>query len=146
MSEEVRDDDADAAGQPPEARHRRHRYPARTKAVFVRLGEDEYGAVARAADAVGVTPTTYVGMAALAAARETIPPVASPSREALVEVMRARTQVAKFGTNVNQAVAALNATGEAPAWLQDAVRLAAAAVRRLDESAQDLARRLEQRR
>ena len=47
----------------------------------------------------------------------TSPPASEPWREALLEVMAARTQVRRFGSNVNQAVRALNSTGEAPDWL-----------------------------
>jgi len=41
---------------------------------------------------------------------------------------------------VNQAVAQLNSTGEPPEWLVQAVELAARAVRRLDEAAEQLMR------
>jgi len=59
----------------------------------------------------------------------------------LAELVAARVQVRRFGGNVNQAVAALNATGEAPAWLASAVELAGRAVRRVDEAAEALMRR-----
>jgi hypothetical protein len=45
---------------------------------------------------------------ALAAARGTVPPAPSQTRQALAELMAARTQLRRFGTNVNQAVAALH--------------------------------------
>ena len=47
----------------------------------------------------------------------------------------------RFGGNVNQAVAALNSTGEAPEYLVRAVELTARAVRRVDEAAEALMRR-----
>jgi ABC-type transporter Mla subunit MlaD len=78
---------------------------------------------------------------ALAAARGTVPPTPSATRQALAELMAARTQLRRFGTNVNQAVAALNATGEAPEWLALAVETTARAVRRVDEAAEALMRR-----
>ena len=52
--------------------------------------------------------------------------------------MAARAQVRRFGGNVNQAVAALNSTGEAPDWLSQAVELTARAVGRVDAAAQQL--------
>ena len=78
---------------------------------------------------------------ALAAARGTVPPAPSQSREALVELMAARAQVRRFGGNVNQAVAQLNSTGEAPEWLGTAVELATRAVRQVDAAAEALMRR-----
>ena len=65
----------------------------------------------------------------------------SGERAALAELMSARVQVRRFGTNVNQAVAALNASGEAPEWLGQAVALAGRAVARVDEAAEALMRR-----
>ena len=80
---------------------------------------------------------------ALAAARGTAPPAPSASREALVELMAARAQVRRFGGNVNQAVAALNSTGEAPQWLAlaQAVELTTWAVARVDAAAEQMMRR-----
>jgi hypothetical protein len=49
--------------------------------------------------------------------------------------------VRRFGGNVNQAVAALNSTGEAPEWLGTAVELATRAVRQVDAAAEALMRR-----
>jgi hypothetical protein len=56
--------------------------------------------------------------------------------------MAARAQVRRFGSNVNQAVRTLHATGEPPEWLDRAVALAAKAVAELDEAAVRLTRRL----
>ena len=46
------------------------------------------------------------------------------------------------GTNLNQAVAALNATGQAPVWLERAVALSATAAERLDAVVSRIHRRL----
>jgi hypothetical protein len=123
------------------SRHREHRFPRRRRPVHVRFGEDEFAAIELAAGRAGLTPTGYVGAVALAAARGTVPPVPSASREALVELMAARAQVRRFGGNVNQAVAAFHSTGEAPEWLGTAVELATRAVRRVDAAAEALMRR-----
>jgi hypothetical protein len=114
----------------------------RTRAVLVRYADDEYDTVSVAAGRAGLTPTSYVAEAALAAARGTAPPSTSPLRELAVELMAARLQVRRFGVNVNQAVAALHATGRPPAWLADSVRLCDRAVARLDETAATIGRRL----
>lgn len=50
------------------------------------------------------------------------------------ELVDARVQVRRFGTLVNQAVAALHSTGQVPVELLSAVGLCARAVNRLDEA------------
>jgi len=96
--------------------------------------------LAEAARSAGLTPSGYAAEAALAAARGVRAPSLMPVREALVELMAARTQVRRFAVNVNQAVKALNATGEAPEWLATAVAITDRAVERLDGAAADLVR------
>ena len=138
---------ADGPQAPPEGaaavvtRHREHRFPGRRRPVQVRFGEEEFAAIELAAGRAGLTPTGYVGAVALAAARGTVPPAPSQSREALTELMAARAQVRRFGGNVNQAVAALNSTGETPQWLAQAVELTSRAVRQVDAAAEALMRR-----
>ena len=122
-------------------RHREHRFPGRRRPVQVRFGEEEFAAIELAAGRAGLTPTGYVGAVALAAARGTVPPAQSQSREALTELMAARAQVRRFGGNVNQAVAALNSTGETPQWLAQAVELTSRAVRQVDAAAEQMMRR-----
>ena len=122
-------------------RHREHRFPGRRRPVQVRFGEEEFAAIELAAGRAGLTPTGYVGAVALAAAQGTVPPAPSQSREALTELMAARAQVRRFGGNVNQAVAALNSTGETPQWLAQAVELTSRAVRQVDAAAEQLMRR-----
>jgi len=53
-------------------------------------------------------------------------------REAMIELFAVRKAINRFGTNVNQAVAALKSTGEAPVWLADAVGLCTRAVAAVD--------------
>ena len=123
-------------------RDRAHAFPGRRRAVQVRLSEQEYVELADAASRAGLTPTGYAAEAALAAARGSRPPSAEPWRQALTEVMAARTQVRRYATNVNQAVRELNATGEPPVWLDHAVALTNTAVAALDAAAEQLVRRL----
>ena len=49
--------------------------------------------------------------------------------------MEARTQVRRIGTNINQATAAINTTGDPPVWLEHALTITNRAVTRLDEAA-----------
>ncbi len=71
--------------QPVSTRQRRHRVTPRRKAVNVRFGLDEYAAIAGAANRVDLSPTAYVGTAALAAARGGAE-AGTPLREALSEL------------------------------------------------------------
>ena len=64
----------------------------------------------------------------------------SPLREALAEVMSAAGLVRRVGTNLNQAVARLNATGQPGDDLIPAAQFCARVVRRLDETAEQLRR------
>ena len=64
----------------------------------------------------------------------------SPLREALVELMAAAGLVRRIGTNLNQAVARLNATGQRGEDLLPAAQLCARVIRRLDEAAEHVRR------
>jgi hypothetical protein len=123
-------------------RDRAHLNPGRGRQLKLRYSEQEHSEVAQAAARAGLTPSGYAAEAALAAARSTRPPASEPWGQALAEVMAARTQVRRFGVNVNQAVRALNTTGQAPEALNRAVAVTDRAVARLDEAAQELVRRL----
>jgi len=123
-------------------RDRRHTFPGRQRSILLRCTDEEYTDLIAAASRSGLTPSGYAAEAAVAATRESAPPEAEPWREALAEVMEARTQVRRFGTNVNQAVRALNATGEPPEWLARAMVFTRSALEQLDQAATVLARRL----
>ena len=73
----------------------------------------------------------------MAAARGVPPASLDPSREALIELQSqlfdARVAVGRIGTNLNQAVAALNATGRAPEWLGRAATLCERRMIRIDD-------------
>ncbi len=124
------------------ARHRRHRFPARTVSVRARYDEGEMAVVAAAAARAGMTPSGYVAATALAAAAGSRPPDASGDRELLAELMQARLALRRFGVNLNQAVAALHSGAPAPVWLEQAVAGGHRAVARIDTAAAAVARRL----
>jgi hypothetical protein len=110
--------------------------------MMLRYDDAEFAAVLDAAKRSGLTPSGYAAEVALASATEGRPPEGDPLREALVELMQARTQVRRFAVNVNQAVAVLHRTGEAPEWIARATDLTTRSVARLDAVTAELARRL----
>ena len=116
-------------------RDRNHHRPGRPRQIKVRYTHEEYATIASAARDTGLTPTGYVAETALAAATNTQTHSTAPWRTALLELMEARTQVRRIGTNINQATAAINATGEPPVWLRTALAITGRAVAHLDEAA-----------
>ncbi len=103
--------------------------------MMLRYDENEFAAVSEAARRSGLTPSGFAAEVALAHATGGRPPKGEPLREALRELIAARTQVRRFAVNVNQAVAVLHGTGEAPEWLARATELTTRAVARLDAAA-----------
>ncbi|MEW9533624.1 hypothetical protein [Microbispora sp. NPDC049125] len=96
------------------------------------LTEEEYADFRTAAQRLGLAHGAYAAEAALAAARAANPPMPDPMREALIELMHASGQVRRIGVNLNQAVAALNATGVDPGNLLPYAAACLRAVQRLD--------------
>lgn len=110
---------------------RTHQFPGRDRRINLRLDADEHGEIVDAAGRLGITPSGFCAESALAAARGLTPPGGTIpgtgiTREELARLQRelfaAQSTVNVIGRNLNQAVAALNATGIAPDWLELAVR------------------------
>ncbi|MDT0262439.1 hypothetical protein [Jatrophihabitans lederbergiae] len=80
----------------------------------MRFDDAEYAALVAAANRADLSPTAYVGTAALAAARGTEAPGA-PIREALTELMQARTAAVRIGVAVNKLAAKALAGGDVTA-------------------------------
>jgi hypothetical protein len=137
-------------------RDRRHRFPARTRRITAAFTDDEYAMLATAARRVGLTPTGFCAQAAIACAAPAGdgPPStgrrvmvgADPGEEALAaiqaELSALRAAVVRVGTDLNQAVAALNVTGDAPIWLRQVVDACGRALAAVDEGASRVHRRL----
>ncbi len=132
---------ADDAGQAV-SRKRQYRHGPRAHGVYVRYDEEEFAALQAAAARSGLATTAYVGEASLAAARGSTPPATSLLYQLAEEMVTARRQVRRFGANVNQAVAALHSTGQAPDWLGAATRRCDQAVESLDAAVAAIVRRL----
>lgn len=137
-------------GEVPEAlppMQRQQHHTRRVHRIHARFSAEERAELDVAAASIGMTPTGFAALATLAAARgEPLALGAAQDREQLMRLQRqlfdARTAVNRFGNNVNQAVAALHATGEQPDWLGHAVALCTRAVRHLDGLIDDVHRRL----
>jgi hypothetical protein len=138
----------DEVGAALNGRPRAQHQSGRTFRLNARFSEQEQADIAIAAAAIGMTATGFAAEAALMAARGT--PMALDAmvqKEMFARVQRqlfeARTAVNRFGNNVNQAVAALHATGQPPIEaLEHATALCTRAVRNLDQLVDELHRRL----
>jgi hypothetical protein len=127
-------------------RDRRHRFPGRDCRLTPRFTADEVAEIEAAAAAVGVTTSGFCAEAALSAARGVRSAALDPDREGFADVQAelfdARVALGRIGTNLNQAVAAFNATGEPPDWLERVVVLCERRMHRLDEVIERVDRRL----
>src|SRR5690348_1584136 len=105
-------------------RDRERLNPRRVLRINPSFSAEEHAEVVAAARRAGLTPTGYCALAALALAKGAVVDERA-GFEALAglqaELFDVRTAVVRTGTNLNQAVAALNATGDAPMWLEHAV-------------------------
>lgn len=128
---------ADIAGR----RRSRQQVP-RPKVVQFSLTEEEFEQVSSAAARAGLARGAFAAETVLAAVRGSRASAAagSPLRDALIEMMSAAGLVRRIGTNLNQAVARLNATGQRGDDLLPAAQFCARVVRRLDETAEQLRR------
>ena len=110
---------------------RRARQPVpRTRVVEFTLSSEEYAVLAEAAGRAGMARRAYAAQAVLdAAANGTTVSGHDPLELVLIELMRAAGLVRRIGTNINQAVAKLSATGQ-PAG--DLPGYAAGSLRRAD--------------
>jgi hypothetical protein len=106
--------------------------------VRVWLDEDEYAVIAAAARASGLTPTGYAAEAALAAARRERQQTPHAHVQAVRELMTTRAQLRRYGNNLNQAARILNAGGDPPPWLRNAIALTDRVVHSIDQAVQDL--------
>jgi hypothetical protein len=112
----------------------------RQRTVQFSLSEREYAEVSEAAARSGLARGAFAAEATLATARGTQARVWSPLRAALAELMAAAGLVRRAGTNLNQAVARLNATGKRGEDLVPAAQFCARVIQRLDGAAEQVRR------
>ena len=114
----------------------------RGRRVEFTLTDGEFADLNTAAQLPGQSRGAYAAQAALAAARGGGSRAGVPLREALVQLMTAAGLVRRVGTNLNQAVARLNATGQCGDDLLPAAQFCVRVIRRLDEAAEHVRRNI----
>jgi hypothetical protein len=112
----------------------------RPKIVQYSLTEAEFDEVSDAAAQAGLARGAFAAEVTLAAARGLQARAGSPLRAALRELMTAAGLVRRIGTNFNQAVARLNATGQPGEDLVPSAEFCVRVIRRLDEAAEQVRR------
>jgi hypothetical protein len=121
-------------------RRRSRQLAPRPKVVQFSLTQDEFDLISEGAASAGLARGAFAAEVTLAAARGVQARSTSPLREALGELMAAASLVRRMGTNLNQAVAGLNATGQPGADLLPAAEFCVRVIRRLDEAAEEARR------
>jgi uncharacterized protein (DUF1778 family) len=115
----------------------RREYP-----VTVKLSKTEKAILSAAAQRAGMALAAYVCEAAMDAAEHRAVPVPKVHREMLAELFRVADLVRRAGTNLNQAVARLNSTGEPGADLGPSAAYCIRVLEHVDRAAELIRRRL----
>ena len=121
-------------------RRRSRETAARPKVVQFSLTYAEFGEISEAAASAGLARGAFAAEVTLAAARGAQARAASPLREALAELMEAAGLVRRIGTNLNQAVARLNATGQRGDDLLPSAEFCVRVIHRMDQAAEQVRR------
>jgi hypothetical protein len=132
----------ESASSMVQRRNRRTRSGAkRRRVLYILLSDEEHAAVSRAAERERLATAAWAALTLLAAATGKPRAENNQVREVLQAVMQVRGQAHRIGVNLNQAVAALN-SGEVSWTIQWYARAAAQTIRKLDDLADELKRRL----
>jgi hypothetical protein len=140
MNETRKHDGLQSAGS--RSRRRPRQEARRPHTVRFDLTEAEFAELEQAARQAGLARGAYAAEAALAAARGTATAPDTSFREALAELIRASGLVRRIGSNLNQAVAKLNATGQRSGDLLPYAQACLRRVERLDAAAERLRKTL----
>jgi hypothetical protein len=127
-------------GRMATVRRRSRQAVPRLRLVKFYLTDDELAELNEAAGQAGLARGAFAAEVTMAAARGRQARIGTPLREALVELMFAAGLVRRVGTNLNQAVARLNATGQRGEDLLPAAQFCTRVIRRLDEAAEHVRR------
>ena len=121
-------------------RRRSRQVASRPRVIQFSLTEEEFAEISEAATRAGLARGAFAAEMTLAAARGAQARAGSPLRSALIELMAAAGLVRRVGTNLNQAVARLNATGQRGEDLLPAAQFCVRVIHRLDEAAEHVRR------
>ena len=127
-------------GRVAAVRRRSRQAAPRLRLVKFFLTDDELAELDEAAGQAGLARGAFAAEVTMAAARGYSARISAPLREALVELMSAAGLVRRIGTNLNQAVARLNSTGQRGEDLLPAAQFCVRVIRRLDEAAEHVRR------
>lgn len=123
-------------------RRRSRQAVSRPRVIQFSLTEEEFDGISVAATRAGLAHGAFAAEVTLAAARGAQARAGSPLRGALIELMAAAGLVRRVGTNLNQAVARLNATGQRGEDLLHAAQFCVRVIHRLDEAAEQVRRNI----
>ncbi len=112
----------------------------RPRLVKFFLTDEELAELDEAAGQAGLARGAFAAEVTMAAARGHSARIGAPLREALVELISAAGLARRVGTNLNQAVGRLNATGQRGEDLLPAAQFCMRVIRRLDEAAEHVRR------
>ena len=121
-------------------RRRSRQAVSRPRVIQFSLTEEEFEEISGAATRAHLARGAFAAAVTLAAARGTQDRAGSPLRNALIELIAAAGLVRRVGTNLNQAVARLNATGQRGEDLLPAAQFCVRVIHRLDEAAEQVRR------
>jgi hypothetical protein len=125
---------------PATGRRRSPQPGPRLRLVKFFLTDDELAELDEAAGKAGLARGAFAAEVTMAAARGRSARISAPLREALVELISAAGLVRRARTNLNQAVARLNATGQRGKDLLPATQFCVRVIRRLDEAVEHVRR------
>jgi uncharacterized protein (DUF1778 family) len=121
---------------------RAHRSPRRSRAVLVRLDDEEYAAIAAAADQAGLTVAGYTAESALSHAHGCTTPTGDLRPTALKELIEARTQVRNQSNALRRALERAGSAGEGGLDISSLINTTNITVNRVDEAVAEIARSL----
>ncbi|MFF6903405.1 plasmid mobilization relaxosome protein MobC [Streptomyces hydrogenans] len=114
---------------------------ARATRIKVSYNDAEHALVQAAADQENQALASWVGRIALEVAEETVVPTSVTAKAVVAELIEARKQVKRIGTNYNQIAKVLNSEGEVEDAQMAAVhRALVTAIQRLDQATLQLMR------
>lgn len=131
----------DGRRQPRVRRRERETGGRRAHRFLVSYNEAELAIVREAADRDNTALASWVGSAGLDVATERVVPVSVDARDVVGELIQARNQVSRVGSDVSQIAKALNADGTVtPLQLEAALNTVEKAIRRVDEATRQVMR------